>query len=147
MSSIKSYYACIVSQHFVYIDKKTKRGMRLRLVANLIELTQLDVLGFDESYRRLTIAMIMVLLIYFICKPLIKRLIKKQHSIFLTYVITSLLITILSLCIVIIDNRLENIAASLQAIALFGFFLVVSLLYQLIRRFIRRKLLKRARNT
>src|SRR5690625_2304015 len=107
MSSIKSYYACIVSQHFVYIDKKTKRGMRLRLVANLIELTQLDVLGFDESYRRLTIAMIMVLLIYFICKPLIKRLIKKQHSIFLTYVITSLLITILSLCIVIIDNRLE----------------------------------------
>lgn len=121
--------------------------MRLRLVANLIELTQLDVLGFDESYRRLTIAMIMVLLIYFICKPLIKRLIKKQHSIFLTYVITSLLITILSLCIVIIDNRLENIAASLQAIALFGFFLVVSLLYQLIRRFIRRKLLKRARNT
>lgn len=114
-------------------------------VVSLIEVAQLDVLGFDESYRRLTIAIIMVILIYFICKPLITKLIQKQHSIFLTYVVASLLITILSLCIVLIDNRLDSITTGLQAIALFGLFLVVSLLYQLVKRFIKRRLLKQVR--
>lgn len=115
-------------------------------VVSLIEVAQLDVLGFDASYRRLTIALIMVILIYFICKPLITKLIEKQHSIFLTYVVASLLITILSLCIVLLDNRLDSITTGLQAIALFGLFLVVSLLYQLVKRFIKRRLLnKRAK--
>lgn len=112
---------------------------------NLIEVTQLDVLGFDESYRKLTIATIMVILIYLICKPMITKLIEKQHNIFLSYVIASLLITIFSLCIALIDHQLDSITVGLQATALFGLFLVVSLLYQLVKRFIKRRLLKQAR--
>lgn len=114
----------------------------MEFVVNLIEVTQLDVLGFHESYRKLAIAIVMVVLIYFICKPIIVHLVEKRHIVFLTYVIVSLLITILSLSIAFIDERLDNVIIGFRAVALFGFCLILSLLYQFIKRLIKRRLLK-----
>lgn len=116
----------------------------VHLAVHLIEVTQLDVLGFNESYRKLTIAIIMVVLVYLICKPVIVRLVEREHITFLTYLIASLFITVLALCIAIIDEALDNFIIGLRAVALFGFLLIFSLLYQFVKAFIKRRLLRQS---
>jgi len=110
---------------------------------NFIEVTQLDVLGFHENYRQLTVAIIMVILGYFVCRPLIAKLVKRQHIVFLTYIILSLLLTVISLNLVLLNNEMTYVLISLQAIAIFGFCLVAVLLYKLLRQFVKQKILNR----
>lgn len=110
----------------------------MNLIVNIIQVTQLDTLGFTDEYRKLTIAFIMLFLTYFICKPLIRKLIEGKHIMFLTYVIVASFMTILALIIALINDQLNSIALVLQAIALFGLLLSTYLLYQLFKRIIKR---------
>lgn len=110
---------------------------------NLIQITQLDILGIHETYRKLTIAFIMIFITYFIIRPLITKLVIGRNIMFLTYLVVSLLITIISVSIALIDNELNSIALGLQATALFGLCLVLLLLFQLIKRIITKNLKRR----
>lgn len=113
------------------------------ILNNFIQLSQLDILGFHDNYRSLLITFIMILLLYFICKPLVKFLIKSEQIVFLTYLIVSLLSTIAVLNVSLIDKQLNYVVLGFQAVALFGLSLLVILVVQHISRFIKRQFEKR----
>jgi len=115
----------------------------MSILSNFIQLSQLDALGFHDNYRKLLFAFTMVLLLYFICKPLVKLLIKGKQIVFLTYLIVSLMSIITVLNLALIDKHLNFVALVLQAIGLFGMSLFVYLLIQHVSRFIKGQFEKR----
>ncbi|HZW67431.1 MAG TPA: hypothetical protein VFF20_02280 [Pseudogracilibacillus sp.] len=115
----------------------------MSILSDFIQLSQLDALGFHDKHRTLLFAFIMVLLLYFICKPLVKYLIKGEQIVFLTYLIVSLLSVIAVLNIALIDKQANLPALALQAIGLFGISLSALSLIQHVSRYIKRQFEKR----
>lgn len=105
----------------------------------MIHIAQLDMLGIHETHRHLIVALLMMVFMYMICRPLINRLITGRHHLFLTYVIVSLLTMNIALALALIDRTLNSIVLSLQVIGLLGLCLMIYILYQLIKQFIQRK--------
>lgn len=112
----------------------------MEFILFIIQVSQLDTLGFHKVYRHLAIAFMLVVITYFICKPLIVKLIKGHYILFLTYIIISLLLMTMSLTIALIDKKIHSIILALQAISLFGICLIVFVTYKLIKKMIITKL-------
>lgn len=103
----------------------------------IISYDQLDVLGFDKSYRMLVIMFIALIFIYFILKLIITLLVRKRFIIFLTYFMLSILILLFSLFSTYVNENETIIIISLQVLTIFGFALIIYQIYEKIKRFVK----------
>lgn len=107
----------------------------------LIHIEQLDVLGFHQPYRLLFTLLLTIIFIYFIFKFIVTALVRLQYITLLTYFLVSLVIISGSLILEFIYAKNEMFSLGLQAIAYFGFSLLIYKIYERLKQFVKQKLL------
>lgn len=116
----------------------------MKLSIFFIQISQLDILGFHEMYRQYTVAFLMVVIGYIIGRPIITKLVKRNFFILLTYLFVSLVTSVITLTIALINPTLNSITIGLQAIILFGLCLIVFLIYRMLKEWIKQKWARRS---
>lgn len=107
--------------------------------ALFIQLTQLEILGFHETYQKFAISLGMITIIYFLSKPIIKKLMEGQRIIVLTYWYVSLMTIIIAFLLQELNPSFHAVLISVKAIAFFGFVLIAFLTIQFLFRFLQNK--------
>lgn len=107
---------------------------------SLIQLEQLEVLGFHQSYQILVAMFVAMIACYFILKLIMIACVRKRYTTFLTYFVLSLLILSTMLLLAIFYDNFELVMISLQATTCFGVALILYKMYERIKYFIRRKI-------
>lgn len=111
----------------------------MNLIDSFIHTSQLDVLGFHDTYRKVTIIFLIVLFIYIITKPIVKKLIERKLITLTTYILLSFLLLTSTSLIAVYEKKIELVSLTLLAIGLFGFCLVFFLLFSLMKQLFQRK--------
>lgn len=111
----------------------------MNLSSFFIHTAQLDVLGFHQTYRILTVILIIIFIIYLISKPIVKKLIDGRYITFITYIMLSLTVLTGSSLIAIYHNDLDIVILTIQSIIMFSFCLVLFILFSTIKQLIQRK--------
>lgn len=110
----------------------------MKLSNMFIYVQQLDVLGFTVEYRQITLMIICLSIMFFVFKRIVDWFIRKERSIFLTYIISSLFLLVIVFLIAITKEELPIIKTSLKTLSLFGLMLITFSLYQFFRLYVTR---------
>lgn len=97
-----------------------------------VSIEQLNILGFTEEYRQLTMMLLSIVLTFFIMNKLIQYAFRKQLFILLTYIVSSIIL----LFIVMLLDDLSIVKRMLQALIIFGFILFLYSSMQAIRQMV-----------
>lgn len=100
---------------------------------DVINIEQLNILGFNEEYRYITFISVIIFIASFILKPIIIILSKKQYYFVLTYIITSLLFIVIALMTSYVKNELFLLKSIFQSIVLFGICFTIYILFRIIK--------------
>lgn len=106
----------------------------LDTMMEIINITQLELLGFDYEKRMFIVLFVSLIVISILIKPVITFFIYKRYMFVLTFIIASLLMLLISMVITISIQDLNMVKISLQSIVLFGISFALYILYQLFRQ-------------
>src|SRR5690625_5297387 len=88
---------------------------------NMVEISQLEVLGFTVEHGYFLIMFFSFLLLYLLVKPFITVLADKRYVYVLVYVIGSLIMLVISLVLSILQADFLYLKIGIQSISLCGF--------------------------
>lgn len=108
-----------------------------------IHVDQLDVLGFTSEYRYVIMILFSNMILYYLSKPIFRWLIRGRFEVFLTYLITSLLLLTTISILTIYHNNWMIMNMGLLAIMFFGSFLALHTLFHLLKFVLKRKKINR----
>ena|SRR5690625_895564 len=100
---------------------------------DLINFTQLEMLGFKQEYITYIFLLFSILGTYYIMKPIVMFMRNKGYTFVLTYLISSLVFVGTVSILVKAEQDPFLLKSTLQAVTLFGCFLSIFLMYKFLK--------------
>lgn len=100
---------------------------------DIINVAQLEVLGFKKEYRIITVVFMSFFMISFILKPFVMIVSHNNYIFVLTYTIGSLLLLVITFIIAYLFNDTSILKPVFQSVVFFGIGFVFYLLFKVIK--------------
>lgn len=101
---------------------------------DIVNVAQLEVLGFKQEYRYIVFFVVSFVIVSMVLKPFITIISNLNYIYVLTYVISSLLLIVITSMIAYVDNNLVLLKTVFDSLVIFGILFVLYIVSKLFKK-------------